>query len=616
MSHHGSSPRFIREISVFASRHLTPKQLIFTLALLVGVGSAIAAWVLKTLIEEIALLLTSHFDVTSANRLYLVYPVVGIFLCVMFVKFIVRDDISHGVTKILYALSRRQGDIRSHNCWSSVIASSLTIGFGGSVGAESPIVLTGSAIGSLLGRQFRVDHKTMMLLIGCGASGAIAGIFKAPIAGLMFTLEVLMVDLTMASLLPLLVSCLTATCITYTLAGTSPMFSFELTDPFIVRRVPTALLLGVTCGLVSLYFTRVMNSFEQVFGKLRHPAARLALGGVVLAVLIYFFPPLYGEGYGTISLLLSGDAHASEVMNNSFFYGHETSLVTYLVLIILVKVFATTATNGGGGCGGTFAPSLFLGCIAGYVFSALWNIQTPFGITVPSTNYALLGMAGVMSGVFHAPMTGVFLIAELTGGYDLFIPLMIVSVCSYITIHTFEPHSIYAMRLARRGELLTHHKDRSVLTLMSLDAIIDKERPLLRPDMYLGQIVQAVSTEKALHFAVVDIKGGLLGIINLNGIRKLIFRSELYRMYRADQLMTRPSIVLRTDDSMTAVMERFSHTSTGTLPVLTPEGTFVGFVSRTRLLAAYRQVLKDFSEEEGIYKYIWSIHGLTTTRAR
>lgn len=597
MSHHGSSPRFIREISVFASRHLTPKQLIFTLALLVGVGSAIAAWVLKTLIEEIALLLTSHFDVTSANRLYLVYPVVGIFLCVMFVKFIVRDDISHGVTKILYALSRRQGDIRSHNCWSSVIASSLTIGFGGSVGAESPIVLTGSAIGSLLGRQFRVDHKTMMLLIGCGASGAIAGIFKAPIAGLMFTLEVLMVDLTMASLLPLLVSCLTATCITYTLAGTSPMFSFELTDPFIVRRVPTALLLGVTCGLVSLYFTRVMNSFEQVFGKLRHPAARLALGGVVLAVLIYFFPPLYGEGYGTISLLLSGDAHASEVMNNSFFYGHETSLVTYLVLIILVKVFATTATNGGGGCGGTFAPSLFLGCIAGYVFSALWNIQTPFGITVPSTNYALLGMAGVMSGVFHAPMTGVFLIAELTGGYDLFIPLMIVSVCSYITIHTFEPHSIYAMRLARRGELLTHHKDRSVLTLMSLNAIIDKERPLLRPDMYLGQIVQSVSTEKALHFAVVDIKGGLLGIINLNGIRKLIFRSELYRMYRADQLMTRPSIVLRTDDSMTAVMERFSHTSTGTLPVLTPEGTFVGFVSRTRLLAAYRQVLKDFSEE-------------------
>lgn len=597
MSHHGSSPRFIREISVFASRHLTPKQLIFTLALLVGVGSAIAAWVLKTLIEEIALLLTSHFDVTSANRLYLVYPVVGIFLCVMFVKFIVRDDISHGVTKILYALSRRQGDIRSHNCWSSVIASSLTIGFGGSVGAESPIVLTGSAIGSLLGRQFRVDHKTMMLLIGCGASGAIAGIFKAPIAGLMFTLEVLMVDLTMASLLPLLVSCLTATCITYTLAGTSPMFSFELTDPFIVRRVPTALLLGVTCGLVSLYFTRVMNSFEQVFGKLRHPAARLALGGVVLAVLIYFFPPLYGEGYGTISLLLSGDAHASEVMNNSFFYGHETSLVTYLVLIILVKVFATTATNGGGGCGGTFAPSLFLGCIAGYVFSALWNIQTPFGITVPSTNYALLGMAGVMSGVFHAPMTGVFLIAELTGGYDLFIPLMIVSVCSYITIHTFEPHSIYAMRLARRGELLTHHKDRSVLTLMSLDAIIDKERPLLRPDMYLGQIVQSVSTEKALHFAVVDIKGGLLGIINLNGIRKLIFRSELYRMYRADQLMTRPSIVLRTDDSMTAVMERFSHTSTGTLPVLTPEGVFVGFVSRTRLLAAYRQVLKDFSEE-------------------
>lgn len=320
-------------------------------------------------------MLTSQFDVTQSNWLFLVYPVVGIYLTALFIKYVVRDDIGHGVTKILYALSRKQGNIRKHNRWSSVIASALTIGFGGSVGAESPIVLTGSAIGSHLGQMFRLDHKTMILLIGCGASGAIAGIFKAPIAGLMFTLEVLMVDMTMATLLPLMVSCLTATCITYAFTGSEPMFDFVLKDPFVVNRVPTAVMLGVFCGFISLYFTRVMNSFEQVFGKLHNMYAKLALGGTVLAVLIYFFPPLYGEGYSTISMLLSENAgsNVNDVMNNSLFYGHGELMLVYLGLIIVFKVFATTATNGGGGCGGTFAPSLFLGCIGGFVFSRLWN---------------------------------------------------------------------------------------------------------------------------------------------------------------------------------------------------------------------------------------------------
>ncbi len=591
--------RMVLSISVWTRKHLSPKQFLLILALLVGVGSALAAQVLKLLIHEIEHLLTSQFDVTHANWLFLVYPVVGIFLTALFIKYIVRDDIGHGVTKILYALSRKQGNIRSHNRWSSVIASALTIGFGGSVGAESPIVLTGSAIGSHLGQMFRLDHKTMILLIGCGASGAVAGIFKAPIAGLMFTLEVLMVDLTMASLLPLLVSCLTATCITYAWTGTAPMFNFELNEPFTVQRVPTAVMLGVCCGFISLYFTRVMNTFEQVFGRLHNLYAKLALGGAVLAVLIYFFPPLYGEGYTTISILLDGtrEGGAENVLNNSLFYGHSDFLLLYLCLIVLFKVFATTATNGGGGCGGTFAPSLFLGCIGGFVFSRLWNSYGFYDVAVPETNYALLGMAGVMSGVFHAPLTGVFLIAELTGGYDLFLPLMIVSVASYLTIHAFERHSIYAMRLARKGELLTHHKDQSVLTLMSLDAIIDKERPRLRPDMYLGQIVQAISTSKSLHFAVVGMEGGLLGVINVNSIRKIIFRSELYRMYRAEQLMQQPQVSLRTDDSMQTIMEKFARCEAGTLPVLSPENKYVGFVSRTRLLAAYRQVIKDFSEE-------------------
>ncbi len=590
---------WVRKIDIWASKHLSQKQFLFILALLVGVGCALAAQMLKILIHEIEHMLTSQFDVTHSNWLFLVYPVVGIYLTALFIKYVVRDDIGHGVTKILYALSRKQGNIRKHNRWSSVIASALTIGFGGSVGAESPIVLTGSAIGSHLGQMFRLDHKTMILLIGCGASGAIAGIFKAPIAGLMFTLEVLMVDMTMATLLPLMVSCLTATCITYAFTGSEPMFDFVLKDPFVVNRVPTAVMLGVFCGFISLYFTRVMNSFEQVFGKLHNMYAKLALGGTVLAVLIYFFPPLYGEGYSTISMLLSENAgsNVNDVMNNSLFYGHGELMLVYLGLIIVFKVFATTATNGGGGCGGTFAPSLFLGCIGGFVFSRLWNTYGFCNVTVPETNYALLGMAGVMSGVFHAPLTGVFLIAELTGGYDLFIPLMIVSVASYLTINAFERHSIYAMRLARKGELLTHHKDQSVLTLMTLDAIIDKERPMLRPQMYLGQIVQAISTSKSLHFAVVDMKGGLCGVININKIRKIIFRSELYRMYKAEQIMQQPQTVLRTDDSMSVIMDKFARCDAGTLPVLNAEGVFVGFVSRTRLYASYRQVMKDFSEE-------------------
>lgn len=589
----------IRKISIWSSKHLSQKQFLIILALLVGIGSALAAQILKLLIYEIEHLLTSQFDTTQANRLFLVYPIIGIFITALFIKYVVRDNIGHGVTKILYALSRKQGNIRSHNQWSSVIASAITIGFGGSVGAESPIVLTGSAIGSNLGRMFRLDHKTMILLIGCGASGAIAGIFKAPIAGLMFTLEVLMVDMTMATLLPLLVSCLTATCITYAWIGTEPMFNFTLSDPFVVDRVPTTVMLGIFCGFISLYFTRVMNWFEQIFGKIHGMYGKLALGGEVLAILIYFFPPLYGEGYNTISVLLSGSTgvETSSVLNTSLFYGRTDILLFYLGLIIVFKVFATTATNGGGGCGGTFAPSLFLGCIGGFLFSRLWNLYGFYDVNTPETNYALLGMAGVMSGVFHAPLTGVFLIAELTGGYALFLPLMIVSVSSYLTINAFERHSIYAMRLARKGELLTHHKDRSVLTLMSLDSIIDKERPCLRPDMFLGQIVLAISTSKSLHFAVVDMKGGLCGVINVNSIRKIIFRSELYRMYRANQLMEQPQIKLYTDDNMQTIMDKFAKCDAGTLPVLNADGTFVGFVSRTRLYASYRQIMKDFSEE-------------------
>lgn len=592
-------PGFLEWVIAWREKHCSQRQFILFLSFLVGIFTALAAWMLKSFIHEIEYLLTHSFDVTETHWLFLVYPVVGIFLTALFIKYVVRDDIGHGVTKILYAISRRQGHIKRHNCWSSVIASGITIGFGGSVGAESPIVLTGSAIGSSLGRLFKVDHKTLMLLIGCGASGAIAGIFKAPIAGLVFTLEVLMLDLTMASLLPLLVSCVTASGLTYVLTGMGAVFPFHLDNAFSVERIPTSILLGIFCGIISLYFTRAMSAFEDVFRKYRNMYVKLAIGGTVLSILIFLFPPLYGEGYNTITLLLNGSSETdwNQVMNNSVFYGHEKLLLFYLALIVLLKVFASTATNGGGGCGGIFAPSLFLGCISGFIFSRLWNGNGIWDIYVPEKNYALLGMAGVMSAVMHAPLTGMFLIAELTGGYDLFMPLMIVSLCSYLTIIVFEPHSIYSMRLAKKGELLTHHKDRAILTLMTLDSVIEKYQPRISVDMELGRLVLLISKEKNNVFPVVDGQEKLIGVINLVNIRKVVFRQELYRVFHAGQLMEEPPARLNMNDPMGVVMDKFEETGASSLPVLKDDGTFVGFISKTKLYSHYRQILVDYSEE-------------------
>ena len=429
---------WLQRFLTWREKNIKEKRFILVLSFLVGIFTALAALLLKLLIHWIQKFLTDNFNVTEANYLYLVYPVVGIFLTGLFVRYVVKDDISHGVTKILYAISRRQSRIKRHNTWSSIIASSITIGFGGSVGAEAPIVLTGSAIGSNLGSLFKMERRTLMLLVGCGAAGAVAGIFKAPIAGLVFTLEVLMIDLTMTSLLPLLISSVTAATLSYVVTGQEAMFQFHLDEPFELGRIPYVIALGVFCGLVSLYFTRAMNRLEGVFGRLKAPYKKLALGGIMLSVLIFLFPPLYGEGYDTIELLLNGTNNSDwdTVMNNSLFYGHSNLLLVYLMLIIVFKVFASSATNGGGGCGGIFAPSLYLGCIAGFVFS---HFSNEFDVTayLPEKNFALMGMAGVMSGVMHAPLTGVFLIAELTGGYDLFLPLMIVSDSAYLTIIVF-----------------------------------------------------------------------------------------------------------------------------------------------------------------------------------
>ena len=560
----------LQRLLVWREKHIKDRQFILLLSFIVGVCTALAAYVLKFLVEYIKEFLTENFDSTGANWLYLVYPVVGIFLTSLFIRKIVRDDISHGVTKILYAISRRQSRIKRHNVWSSVCASAITIGFGGSVGAEAPIVLTGSAIGSNLGSIFRMDHKTLMLLVGCGAAGAVSGIFKAPIAGLVFTLEVLMIDLTMAYLLPLLITSVTAASLSYVLTGTESMFYFHLDYPFAMERVPYAIALGIFCGLVAWYFTRSMNWIENIFRRYTNPYVKFLIGGTMLSILIFLFPPLYGEGYDTISLLLNGTTSDDwdTVMNNSLFYGHGHMLIIYLLLIILFKVFASSATNGGGGCGGIFAPSLFLGCIAGFVFSYVCNEFHIGNTYIPEKNFALMGMAGLMSGVMHAPLTGIFLIAELTGGYDLFLPLMIVSVCAYLTIIVFEPHSIYSMRLAKKGELVTHHKDKAVLTLMNMESVIETDFLVVRPDMDLGEMVKVISKSGRNLFPVVDINNKLLGIVVLNNIRNIMFRQELYHRYRVENFMVAPKACINITDSMEDVMRRFDETGAWNLPVV------------------------------------------------
>ena len=594
-----SHPNWLQRLHEWRVEHISEKMFMIILALIVGFFAAVAAFVLHWIINQIVYLLTSSFDRTGANWLYLVYPVVGIYLTSLFVRYIVKDNISHGITRILYAISSNKSRLKSHNCWSSVIASAITIGFGGSVGAEAPIVLTGSAIGSNLGKLFHMDRKMLMTLVGCGAAGAIAGIFKAPMAGLVFTLEVLMIDMTMSALLPILVSCVTATCFTYIFSGDAALFTFHLDSMWSVQRIPACVLLGITCGLVSLYFIRMMGACEDVFARFKDkPYVRLAIGGTVLSLLIFLFPALYGEGYSSINLLLNGRTEAdwNQILDNSLFAGQGVMLIPFIALVLLTKVIATSATNGGGGCGGTFAPSLFIGCFAGFLFSRLWNINQ-IGVYVPEKNFALLGMAGVMSGVMHAPLTGVFLIAELTGGYTMFMPLMIVSVCAYLTIIVFEPHSIYGSRLARQGKLLTHHTDHAVLTLMNLDSVIERDYLSVTPDMELGQIVHKISRSHSTVLPVLDAAGMLLGEIDIMKIRNVVFRIELYHHFKAAQLMTEPKARLSDATPMADVMRAFDDTGANWLPVFDVDNRLMGYVSRQRIYTMYRKMVADMSED-------------------
>lgn len=580
---------------VWREKNIKEKNFVLVLAFFVGIFCGLAATILKFLIHSISGALTSHVNPEVGNILYIFLPAIGVVISAIYVRYIVRDNISHGVTRVLHSISQNKSRLKRHNIYSSVLASSVTIGFGGSVGAEGPIVYTGAAIGSNLGQAFRMSPRILMILVGCGAAAGIAGIFKAPIAGMLFTIEVLMLDLTAVSVMPLLIASITSTTIAYVYTGYEFEFFFAQTEDFYTSRIPYVIVLGIFCGLTSLYFIRSMNMMENFFGKFKHRWARTGIGCLILAGLVFLFPPLYGEGYGSITGLLAGDT--SSIVDGSLFYDDRNQfwfLALFIGLIIITKTFATSATNGAGGVGGTFAPSLYVGCMAGFLFAFIVN---HFGwVELSTKNFALIGMAGVMAGVMHAPLMAIFLTAELTGGYDLFLPLLIVSTISYGTIKVFEPYSIYSMRLAKRGELITHRKDQAVLTLLKIDNVIETDFLPVYPEMTLKDMVDIIAKSKRNLFPVLNEKRELVGIVLLDEIRNIMFRPELYRRMLVKKFMSMPPAKIELNESMDSVMKTFDTTGAWNLPVV-DNGKYVGFVSKSKIFNSYRRVLRHYCDD-------------------
>ena len=579
-------------------KHIPDKTFVVLLALIVGITSGLAAVLLKTLIALIAGMLTSRFHIEQGNLLYLVLPAVGILLASMYVYYIAREPISHGVTRVLYALALKKSRLKIHNMYSSLIASSVTIGFGGSVGAEGPIVFTGAAIGSNLGQAFKLTPQTLAMLVACGAAAGIAGIFKAPIAGVLFTVEVLMMDLTAGAAIPLITASVAGATVAYVFTGYNVEFFFSQSEPFFASRIPFVVLLGVFCGFVSLYFINLIDRIEGRFKKLHNRWVRFAVGGITLSILIFLMPPLYGEGYDAITRLINGDV--TGIFNNSLFYPYRDNTVAVLLFLFALgafKVLATAATNGGGGVGGTFAPSLFVGVMAGVFFAYLFNHLGFIDPDMPLSikNFALMGMAGVMAGVMHAPLMAIFLAAEMTGGYELFLPLLIVSASSYGVSRIFTPYGIYARRLAKRGELLTHQKDRSVLTLLKMDSVIEKDFSVVHLDMSLKDMVDIIAQSHRNLFPVVDDKNKLIGVVLLDDIRNIMFRPDLYRRINVERFMSKPPTKITVGTPMEKVMKTFDDTGAWNLPVIDEDGRYVGFVSKSKIFNSYRQVLKHYT---------------------
>lgn len=577
-------------------KKLPEARLLLLLAFVVGLGSGFAAVILNKLIHLIRASLTGWFDTSYDQLLYILYPGVGMLLGLLFVKYVVKDNIGHGVTKVLLAVSKNNSKIKAHNTWSSILTSSVTIGFGGSVGAEAPIVYTGAAIGSNIARILNLSYKNMTILLGCGAAGAVAGIFQAPMAGILFTLEILLFNISMTSILPLLVSTVTATTIARMFLGSELAFGCTV-DPFIQGNIPYYIVLGVFSGFVSLYFTRMTLSLEDRIGKIINPYKKWLICAASLGILIFLFPPLYGEGYGSLSALLNAnplDSYEGSIFGN-ILMKYKWVIPIYFLAVLFFKVFAMSFTNAGGGVGGTFGPTLIVGGIAGFVLARTINLLGFHAL--PEANFVLVGMAGLMAGVMQAPMTAIFLIAEITGGYSLLVPLIITSAISFATIRQFEPFSIYTKRIAKKGELLTHDSDQAVLTLLKTSDLIETNFKTVYPENTLGDLVNIIAESKRNIFPVIEPDGKFDGIVFLDDVRETMFNQNLYDIYFVHNIMKEAPDVVYDDEKMESVMDKFERTQAWNLPVVDRDNRYLGFVSKSKIFSSYREQLQVVSHD-------------------
>lgn len=571
------------------------RYFVILLSLVVGVASGIAAVTLKHTISFVKSFVDGFASI-NYNLLLLISPALGILISWLLVKYVIRAKLGHGITQILYAISQTGSSLPPHHVYSSILTSSFTIGFGGSVGAEAPIALTGAGIGSNIAKLFKLDYKTVTLLMACGAAGGLAGVFKAPIAGVVFTLEILMLNLTMASMVPLMISAVVATSVTYWFMGRDVEFPMSRISDFVLGNIPFYCLLGFFAGIIALLFVRSMWFTEKKMGMIKNPWFKWLVGSSLLGILIFLLPPLYGEGYASISQLLQGNASSSMAGSplEILFGTSPAAVLGYAGVILLLKTFATAATTGAGGVGGTFAPSLFMGAFTGFFFSH--GLNTAFGLDLPVTNFTLVGMAGVMAGVMHAPMTSIFLIAEITNGYSLLLPLMIVATLSHVTMACFEPQSVYTKPLADKGELLTHKKDKTVLTLMHLDRVIETDFAPVRGDATLGDLIKLIAKSDRNIFPVVNARDELIGVVLLNDIRPIMFDREKYASTCVREIMVIPPAFIATDENMESVMNKFEASGAWNLPVV-DHRKYVGFVSKSKILTVYRRVLTHMSYE-------------------
>lgn len=577
-------------------KHLSERRFVVILSGVIGILAGLAATLIKNavwLTERLVHTLTDGKDVEHYS--YFILPSIGILIAVLFINYIIKSPVRHGIPNVLHSLSRRRGELSRHNLFSSIVSSAFTVGFGGSVGLEGPTVATGAAYGSWLAKLMRLSYKNTILMLACAAAGAMAAIFKAPIAAIVFAVEVIMIDLTVFSLIPLLLASSAAVLTSYFFMGQDVLYPFTVETSFEMNDLPYYILLGIFAGLVSAYFSKMYLYIENIFEGFQKKRTRLAVGGIGLGILIFFFPSLYGEGYEEINMGLRGDT--SFLYDNTIFHtlrDEYWSVFVLLAAVILLKIVATALTFGAGGIGGIFAPTLFMGVNTGMLFAYFINMTGLKQLSV--NNFSLIGMAGLLAGVLHAPLTGIFLIADISGGYKLFVPLMIVATFAYLTVKAFTPNSVYHIQLAKRKELMTHDKDLNIIRMMEVKKLVETDFQILHPDATLRDLTQAISKAHRNLFPIVDENGYLKGMVKMDDVRHLIFRQELYDKVHVSHLMYQPEHFISTLDSMEQVIDKFESSGRYNLAVI-DNGKYIGFISRARVFSIYRKKMADFSHD-------------------